>query len=307
MTTAILIHNPASRGCMGADALERALARVRAAGWTCELRATEGSGHATDLAREAAAAGVDVALVNGGDGTINEAVQGLAHTATALAVVPGGTANVWAKEIRVSRKPDDAVRAMLSGVRHRVDLGRAGDRYFLLMAGVGFDGLIVPRVSAPMKRRLGALSYVLAGIRPALSAKGWRTRLVVDGAAADTPLFWAVVGNTRSYAGVRNIALHAEADDGQLDVVLMHRGGLWRLLVDGVRLLVGRHERSPNIDYRRIRTLEIATEGIPLQLDGEYAGTTPLRIEAVPAALDVIVPGGLRTPLIPATLAAGRA
>jgi YegS/Rv2252/BmrU family lipid kinase len=304
MTTALLVHNPASRSSLGVQALERALAQARDYGWACDLVRTQHPGHATEIAREAAAAGTDVLLVNGGDGTLNEAIQGLAHSRTALAVIPGGTANVWAKEIGVSRKPQRAVHAALTGVRRRVDLGRAGGRYFLLMTGVGFDALVVPRVGPKMKRRLGAVAYVIAGAKPVLTANGWLARLTIDGTAQETPLFWLVAGNTRNYGGFRDITNRAMADDGRLDVVLMHRGGLWRIIVDGVRLLLGRHAASPNIDYLRVESVDIETAGIPLQLDGEYAGTTPMRIEAVASALDVIVPAGVRTPLIPATLAA---
>ena len=100
---------------------------------------TERAGHATEIARDAAARGVDVIVVNGGDGTINEAINGIAGTATALATLRGGTANVWAGEIGMDRDPVKAMRQIVRGERRRIDLGRADGRCFLLMAGVGFD------------------------------------------------------------------------------------------------------------------------------------------------------------------------
>jgi YegS/Rv2252/BmrU family lipid kinase len=298
MTTCVFIHNPASRSTLGPEHLRPVLELLRAGGWDVEHRPTERAGHATELAREAAARGVDVVLVNGGDGTINEAVNGLAGGETALAVLPGGTANVWAKETHIDRDPMKAARTALSGERRRVDLGRAGDRYFLLMAGVGLDAAIIPKIGPTLKRRLGALAYIVAGAGTALRTRGWPVRITVDGEAKETSLTWMVAGNTRSYGGVVHIANRAVATDGKLDVVLMRRGGLWRLLVDGVRLAFRRHAGSPNIAYVRVTSVDIETAGIPVQVDGETFGVTPMRLEAVPGGLWVVVPRGVRTAVL---------
>src|SRR5437588_6434197 len=150
-THAVLIHNPVSRAAASRDRLEDAVAAAHAAGWSVTIVPTDGPAHATAIARDAAAAGSDVIIVSGGDGTINEAVNGIAGTETALAVLPGGTANVWAKEIGVRKDPLAAMRQMLTGERRRIDLGRAGDRYFLLMAGIGLDGAVVARMTPGFK------------------------------------------------------------------------------------------------------------------------------------------------------------
>ena len=298
MTTCVLIHNPASRSTLRPERMAQVLELLRTGGWDVTYRPTERAGHATALAREAAERGADVVLVNGGDGTINEAVNGLAGSHTALAVLPGGTANVWAKEMHIDRDPAKAARIALAGERRQVDLGRAGDRYFLLMAGVGLDAAIIPLIGERLKRRLGALAYVVAGAGTALRTKGWPVRLTVDGATSDTSLAWMVAGNTRSYGGLVSITHRAVAVDGLLDVALMHRGGLWRLLADGIRLLFRRHDRSPNVTYTRVSVVDIATAGIPVQVDGEPHGETPLRLEAVPGALWVVVPQGLRAAVV---------
>src|SRR5438067_10902117 len=144
---AVVIHNPVSRAALSPDALDAAVRLARDEGWSLEVAATEAAGHATAIARDVAAATADVIIVSGGDGTINEAVNGIAGTETALAVLPGGTANVWAKEIAVRKDPLAAMRQLLTGERRRIDLGRAGDRYFLLMAGIGLDGAVVARMT----------------------------------------------------------------------------------------------------------------------------------------------------------------
>jgi diacylglycerol kinase family enzyme len=111
-------------------------------------------------------------------------------------------------------------------------------------------------------------------------------------------MYWMLIGNTRSYGGLIDVMHRAEANDGLFDAAVMRRGGAWHLLIDGARLLLKRHDRSPNIDYARAKVLEIDTPGLPVQLDGEYAGVTPMRFEVMPLALTVIVPRGLRSPLL---------
>ena len=301
MTTALLIRNPVSRTRLSDANLAAVIAVAVAAGWQIETISTERDGHATDLAREAAARGVDVVVVYGGDGTINEAINGLAGSETALAVMRGGTANVWAKETQCANDPVAAMRAIVSGVRRRVDLGRANGRYFLLMAGLGLDAAIVPRVGARTKRRLGALAYIIAGVPAALRTKPWRVHMIVDGAPTDTLLYFMLLGNTRSYGGVTNITYRAQADDGMLDLALMRRGGVLRLLLDGIRLLFRRHDRSPNVTYATVKSVDIETPGVPVQIDGEAFGETPMRFEIAPLALAVIVPRDLDTPLFGAS------
>jgi diacylglycerol kinase family enzyme len=186
---------------------------------------------------------------------------------------------------------------MLSGDCRRVDLGRADNRYFLLMAGIGLDGAIVARMTPGFKRRFGAWSYFVAGIPLAFISKPSLVRLTIDGTVTETTLYWMVIGNTRSYGGFRDITHRAIADDGKLDVALMRRGGVRNLLFDGVRLLRGRHDRSPNIRYLRAQNIEVESASIPVQVDGEVHARTPMRFEVAPGALNVIVPRASRSPL----------
>jgi diacylglycerol kinase (ATP) len=302
MQRCLIIRNPASRRQLKPAQIDAAAGMLRAAGWDVTISVTERAGHATEVAREAAAQMIDVVIANGGDGTINEIINGLAGTDTALAVLPAGTANVWAKEIRVPKDPAKAMRVVLGGERRRMDLGIANGRYFLLMAGIGLDAAIIPRVNPWLKRRAGALAYVLAGIATALRTKPWDARVQFDEDSIDTPLYWMVAGNTRNYGGLVNITHRALADDGAIDGALMRRGG-WRMLTDGVRVLLHRHERSGNVIYRQGQEIVIETPGIPVQLDGDACGETPLRITVAPLALTVIVPAGARLEMFSAPAA----
>jgi YegS/Rv2252/BmrU family lipid kinase len=302
MKRCLIIRNPTSRRQLKPAHLEAAAGMLRAAGWDVTIAVTECPEHATEVSREAAAQLVDVVVVNGGDGTINEAVNGIAGSETALAVLPGGTANVWAKEARISKDPAKAMRVVLDGDRRHIDLGVANGRYFLLMAGVGLDAAIIPRVNPRLKRRAGALAYVLAGIATAIRTKPWDARLLVtpgeeapspSPAAIDTPLYWLVAGNTRNYGGLVDITPRARTDDGVLDLALMRRGGL-HLIPDGVRVFLRRHDRSPNVLYTKTPQIAIETPGIPVQLDGECCMETPILLTAAPQSLVVMLPRGKR-------------
>ncbi|TAK55616.1 MAG: diacylglycerol kinase family lipid kinase, partial [Dehalococcoidia bacterium] len=128
MTTCVVVRNPASRRRLSAARLGEALDEARAAGWHVDVVQTTRDGDGTELARRARDAGADVIIVDGGDGTINEVINGIAGSRVALAALAGGTANVWASEIGTSRDARRAVRDIVGGVRRRVDLGRANGR-----------------------------------------------------------------------------------------------------------------------------------------------------------------------------------
>jgi YegS/Rv2252/BmrU family lipid kinase len=306
---ALLIRNPAARGAPPVAKLRAALDMLD--GWETSLQDSEGAGHATVLATSAAQRGLDAVVACGGDGTVNEVANGLAGSHTALGVVRGGTANVWAKETGVPKDPAKALRLLAEGEVRAVDLGHASavggsasggnERYFLLMAGVGFDAEIVRGVSSAWKRRLGAAAYLGHGLRVALRHRAAEAELATDGESSAGPLYWLLVANCRNYAGLLDIALHAQVDDGLLDVCLLRKGGLARLAWLLPWVLLRRHDRRAHVEYRQARSLDIATPGLPVQVDGEYLDETPLRFEVTPGALRVIVAPGLKKPLFRAS------
>ncbi len=292
---ALFVLNPVARGAPPFEHLRAAIDGL--IGWETSLETTAAPSHATELARVAAERGLDAVVACGGDGTVHEVANGLAGSPTALAVVPGGTANVWAKEARLPRRPDAAVRLLAEGETRTIDLGRAGDRYFLLMAGVGFDAAIVRRVSGALKRRLGAASYLLHGLRLGLTYRASPAELLVDEESQPGKVYWLLLGNTRNYAGLLNITDRALADDGKLDLCLLRTGGLPKLAWLVGWVLLHRHHRRAGVLYRRVASLEVRTPGLPVQVDGEYLTETPLRFEVAPGALRVVVPRGLHSPL----------
>ncbi|MCI0890561.1 MAG: diacylglycerol kinase family lipid kinase, partial [Chloroflexi bacterium] len=240
----------------------------------------------------AAQRGIDAVVACGGDGTMNEVANGLAGSETAMATVRGGTANVWAKEIGAPKDLGEAVRVLVNGEPHSMDLGLAGDRHFLLMAGIGFDASIVQHVSPRLKRWSGALAYAVPTVLRAFSHRSFDAELVVDKEALSTPLYWLLLGNTRNYGGILNLTHQAKADDGLLDFCLVQHGGLPRLAWLAIWALLRRHQDRAEVVYRMFSSLEVRTPGLPVQLDGDYFGETPMTFSVAAGALRVLVPPG---------------
>ncbi|MDP8921321.1 MAG: diacylglycerol kinase family lipid kinase, partial [Chloroflexota bacterium] len=282
---ALLIVNPRAGLVARSRAVRRVVAALEQLGWDVEVCETRARGDAEGAARDAAARGIDVVLTAGGDGTLNEAIQGLAGTDTAVGALPLGTMNVWVRELGLALDPVEAARQMAAGQVRRLDLGRVNGRYFLLMAGLGLDAEAILAVEGGPKRRFGPLAIVMAGVVAGARTTGSRLSLRVDDRPYRLQAAMLVAGNTRLWAGTVQITRRATASDGVLDVYVFPG----RTLLDKLRhlalVLIGRHEHDPDVTYLRARELLIAARPpLPLQVDGEPHGTTPARIEAVPGA-----------------------
>lgn len=295
---ATLIYNPTAGHGRGIASLTAARDVLAAHGWVVRMEATSGPGAAIVLAREAVERGDDAVIVAGGDGTINEAIQALAGTTVALGVLPVGTVNVWAREIGLPAHPIAPAGVLAGGESRAIDLGRAGSRLFLLMAGAGFDGAVTGLVEPRLKRRMGRWAYAVTAARLALRYGGADAVLEMDGGTLHCRLLLVVIGNTRLYGGRMTVATRAVADDGLLDVVVFPGRRLWKALPRIAALLRGRVSPGPGVLYYRTRHLRLsAAAEVLVQVDGDHIGAAPLDFSIVPAALRVIVPRGARTPL----------
>lgn len=298
----LIINNPAS----GRPGAHRAVSRVaigmRAAGWRVDIEATTHRGHATILAAQATLAGIPLVVAAGGDGTVNEVLQALVGTGTALGVVPVGTVNLWAAEAGIPFDTDGLV-ALLSGSSHRlVDVGLAGSRHFLLMAGLGFDAAVVQAVPAALKRRLGRWAYAVAGVEIAGRYAGTPVRLRLDGREVRCTLLMMVVGNTRRYAGSFRATPHAVADDGQLDVCIIRGEHPYCSLPQLGAGLTGLSLLRHSVMRARAAQIEVLPEsGLPMQIDGDFAGLAPMYISVRPRSLLVAAPNDRRNGLFGAS------
>jgi len=295
---AVLIINPAAHNVPALKRRREAEEWLREAGWRFRWEQTTGIGEATRIAARAAAAKVPLVLACGGDGTLNEVANGLAGTETALGTLPAGTSNIWAREAGISRKPIEAARLMALGERRLIDLGKAGDRYFMLFAGIGIDAQITRKVSLDMKRHVGAAAYGVAAIREAMR---WRSRPMtvrLDGVEQRLDVLMAFAGNTRLYAGLTMITPNAVVDDGLLDVCIYQGAGKLDIAMHLARTLRQSHGTAEKVLTKRVKRLEFDwDEPLPVQLDGDPIGDCRREIEVAPRCLWVVVPAGLRTGL----------
>lgn len=296
----LIVYNPIAGPRDVWKELKRVRRELGRLGWSLELEVTRGPGDATRLAGQAAAAGLDAVWVAGGDGTVNEAVNGLVGTQTALGVLPVGTGNVWARQLRLPvytlahpfRLREAAVAQALGRMR-TVDVGRLNDRYFLLWAGMGFDAQITAQMEPRPKqiKRLGVLPYVVAGVLLAREFSGVRTHLVLDGRPLRRRALLVVISNVQMYS-IFQLTPQARMDDGLLDVFLFRGlGGFFYMLRMAGRLFTGRHLEDPRVIQRRAREVTVWTEQpMAVQADGEPLGTTPVSVRVVPRSLRVLVP-----------------
>jgi len=290
---ATILVNPEARHSIRRFDPEGALEFLSARGFQVRLTVPASAAQATDAARATAEHGDEFLFVVGGDGSLRAVAKGLAGSSTALAAVPAGTVNIWAREIGLPLDSwEAALECHLGGQIVPVDLGRADGHCFMLMAGVGWDAAVAKRVPSRLKRRLGDIAYVLqaAGMLPQLrpSPAHW----TIDGEPQEGRLAFMVIGNTRLYGGLVQFTKSAYADDGLLDVLALCPGSI----VDGARLgmktLTGRLGGDHHVLESRARSVSIETAGIPVQLDGDFIGETPMEFRIDPGALRVSVPAG---------------
>lgn len=272
-----------------------------------DMAETNRRDHATSLARGAAHDGKDVVVVLGGDGTLNEAANGLAGTDTALATLPGGSTNVFARTIGLPNDPIEATSDLLDALArrsvHPVGLGNVNGRYFLFHTGVGFDAAIVAQVEkrSGLKRYAGHALFVYAGIettirhydrsRPHFSVHHADGAVVEDG-------YMTIVLNTNpyTYLGNRpfNLAPEATFDRGLVVVTVRTMKVLPFLAIAASALGSGaRLRRSRNIDYRTdVTECEVVARGaMPYQVDGDYLGEVDrLQFRHEPDALRLVLP-----------------
>jgi diacylglycerol kinase (ATP) len=299
-TRALIVFNPTA-GQAGSLEHDMLIARDiwREHGWDVELRPTRGPGDGTRIAREAAAQGYDIVVAAGGDGTVNEVINGLAGTRTALGALPVGTVNVWVRELGLPLQPRAAAEALLACQPRQIDLGRAGERYFLLMCGVGFDAAVTAGVRAKEKRRLGAFAYVLSALSMATRFRSTSARVIVDGRPIRSRVLMVVLGNSQLYGGVVKVTARASLDDGLLDVCIIKGKSIWSAPLRILSIITQRYNVDPQIEYHRAREISIsARRPLPVQVDGDHIGSTPMTFEAVPGALVALLPPKLPEDLV---------
>jgi len=291
-----LIFNPAAgRVRRAPEMIDHIRAALRDAGVETTPLATSAPGDATALAREAVERKDQFIVVCGGDGTINEAAQALVGTGTALAVWPGGTANVLAKELDLPNDPKMLAALIADGHARTISVGSAlkpgtdWQRYFLLMAGVGIDAAIVRGVNPRLKRKTAYGAFWASALDYLARLPLTPFSLGVDDMRHEG--VFACIANASSYGGWFTIAPKARLEEAELDVCLFNSRGRASLLAYALLGLTGSHTRSRGVIYRKAKTaVANSNDAAPVQLDGEFVGMLPMRFEILPHALKLIAP-----------------
>jgi diacylglycerol kinase (ATP) len=313
MRRVALIYNPAS-GQISArrkSAVRDAMAVLREASVEPEAFETGAPGSGTALAEQAVRSGFDTVLACGGDGTVHEIVQSLVGTEVALGVVPLGTANALAADLGLVASPAKVVRTLLNATPARVSVGRIhfsdqngnpGSRYFIVAAGIGADALLMSRLDARLKRRLGYVLYLIE------AARIWAT--------SSFPLFEAVLpanGNGRnrvvdvsqllavrvhSFGGVlRKLAPGASLRNGSLSLLAFKTQSRFRYMLFLLAAITGTHTFKREVELLETPSIECRArdgsgEALFVEADGEVLGSLPVRIEVVPHSLTLMIPPG---------------
>jgi YegS/Rv2252/BmrU family lipid kinase len=290
---AMLIINPQAGPGLWPGA-QPAADRLIEAGWQVDIARTEYAGHASALAASAVAQHYHVVIGGGGDGTLNEIIQALIGSQTALGIIPLGTANVLARDLGVPLDPVGAATTLIEGQVSLIDVGRANRRAFVMMAGICLDADVVREVQEARPRPprwLKAPLLLIGTVHRFFTYPGTPMQLTIDGQPERGRVLMVVVGNIQSYAGVFFIAHEADWSDGVFDIVIFYQTRLIDRVTNFISMLFRRHKERPGVGYRRARRLHISTpQPIPVQADGDIVGETPMIFTIEPAALRIVRP-----------------
>lgn len=291
----LVVFNPAA-GLRRTELLWRVLDVMVESGARVELAETRGRGHATTLARAAAAQGRGLVVAAGGDGTVAEVARGLLGSSTRLGVIPLGTANVLAHEFALPFAPR-AVAAALAfgrtrllwpGLARRPDAAaQAEPTLFVQMLGAGFDAQVVHAMPAALKRALGRSAYVVQGLRELCRYRFVPIRITVDGAAMEVGS--VIVSKGRLYGGAWRLAPQARPEQRGFTVALFDRSGPFSALAYGAALPLDLLPSMPGLRLLSAAEVTIAGERVPAQADGDPAGEGPLRVTDSPCPIEVVV------------------
>ncbi|MCP5094538.1 MAG: diacylglycerol kinase family lipid kinase [Chloroflexi bacterium] len=312
---ATLIYNPLAGPANLAAPIALVADFWRARGWDVTITPTEAEGHATIIARDAAAAGHRLVLAAGGDGTLGEVANGLAGTDAILAPLPIGTANSFAKELGMPRpgmferhRLLQTAVSLSAGRVQQMDLGfmDEGDgngRYWLLWSGTGIDGYLVHKIEPrPVwSKKLGPFGYLIQGLAAAPQFPHLNATVTIDGQIYEGEMLLVIVSNCRMYGGEVILSPNAVLDDGQFEVWMFHGHGVPKIFDYMFKLKQGRHLLDKNITMVRGQEITIETDPpMGCHTDGDKAEVTPLHCRVVPRALRVLVPDTTATSMFSA-------
>jgi len=285
MQEILVILNPAARSERAKSAWQR-IERLP----HCTMRTTSAPGDARAVAAQAVEEGFTTVVAAGGDGTVNEVVNGIAGSDVALGILPVGTMNVFAAELGLPGDLEEAWAVIRGGRTRRVDLLRANSQYFVQLAGVGLDAQVVQATSVNFKKNFGPLSYLISAAQIAAKAP---PRLVVESDGVMRAGSFVLIGNGRYYGGPFAVFKDARIDDGKLDVLIFKDLGYLDIARYLGAIFVGKHTYLPDVEYFQTRKAIVRSdEEVPVEVDGEVVTNLPVTFRISSRKLRVVVPVG---------------
>jgi len=301
--TVFFLVNPASdNGATGKRWPELAHRAARL-GLTGETLFSERPGHLIELAANAVERGATLVVAVGGDGTLNEVVNGIAQKDVDLATIPLGTGMDFVRTYRIPTKFEEAVRVALDGEARTIDAGRvryrtwSGDeaeRWFANVGSVGMSGAVAQRANGMSKALGGKVTFFYALTRVFLEWENTEVVVKLDDGERRGRMHDVIVANGVWHGGGMMLAPEAKSDDGLFDVVFIGDVGKVDFLTTAPKIYKGKHVAHPKVEVVRSAHVDVdASEHLPIEVEGEQVGTTPAAFEVVPGALRVRVPRGV--------------
>lgn len=291
----VLIANPASGTAQGSDALGEVQQQLRSAGHDVHVRETAARGDAERFAHDSAASGVDIVVAVGGDGTLNEVVNGVASAPDglercAIGLIPAGTGNDFARTLGMAES-DVALAALAAGHERRVDLVSLGDRVFLNASAGGFTAETSANVSSGMKQAVGTLAYLIGGARAVLEYEPVGVRVEWEGWTLEADLQLFAICNGAYIGGGHQLAPTARPDDGLMEVCLVRATSTLDFLALLPRLSSGHHVDDDDVAYFRTRAVTLSfSRTIKINTDGEVLEAARCEYVMRPGAVRLIAP-----------------
>lgn len=290
MRKILLIANPKAGNNRALDVAKKAIQFFQQKDISCQLEETSATQNAQKVAEQRLTDEHTDLVVIGGDGTINEAVNGMdSHQAT-LSILSGGTGNDFIKNIDIGRNLEEQLNTVLNGQTLEIDLGLCNGRKFLNGVGIGFDGQIVRDMLHRKTWLTGHAAYYYHVLRILASYKERSFDFLLDGTESKKDLILMTIGNGTTFGGGFKLTPDAKLDDGYLDICLIGPISAARRFLNVPRLSNGTHLKLKEIEAVRMKTLKVE-ENTLLEghIDGEYLGKPPFSISLLPKALKVRV------------------
>lgn len=289
----LFIFNPVAGRGRSVKVFDEVLSYFDRAGAPYEVWKTTYAGEATELAKKAASMKYENIISVGGDGTLLEVVTGLMGYECNLGIIPSGTGNDFVRSIGVGPDPIGAAKAILEGNTRYVDIGSTiENKYFVNVAGAGFDTEVIHYTERFKKRFSGQAAYILGILRSLFAYKCKRMRITMDGVTVEKNVFLIAIANGYTYAGGMKVAPNASAFDGLFDVTLFEYIANIKIPFYLSTFINGNHKPIKQISSHRCKeiTIDILDGKNPINMDGEIIGETPMTFKVVEKAFKMFVP-----------------